>query len=98
MITKKTENGVTTYEVQDAKGNTVELSSEVFRDIFLYQRREYHREDIVSKLSEGDVSHFSEADIEKATTLYEKYLERDDSWNYAADGAIKEISAGSFES
>lgn len=96
MITKKTENGVTTYEVQDAKGNPVELSSEVFRDIFLYQRREYHREDIVSKLEEED-NRFSEADIENATTLYEKYLERDDSWNYAADGAIKEISAGIFE-
>lgn len=89
MITKKTRNGVTTYEVQDAKGNTVELSSEVVSELFYFKEREYHKEDIENKLDEmfpeGD---FSDEEIEKATTTYEKRIGDDGSWNEIAESAI----------
>ena len=96
MITKKVVNGVTTYEVQDAKGNTVELTSEVFQDIFFYKRREFHKEDIISTAeelyeAESIEKELSEAEIESATSMYEKFLENDDSWNVWATDAIQTI-------
>ena len=88
MITKKTENGVTTYEVQDAKG-TVELSSEVVSEIFFFKRREYHREDIENKLDEMyPEKKFSDEQIEAATNTYEKRIGDDGSWNEIAESAI----------
>lgn len=89
MITKKNRNGVTTYEVQDAKGNIVELDSDVVTEIFHFKEREYHRQDIEYKLDEMyPDKEFSEDEIEKATTTYEKYIGNDGSWNDVAETAI----------
>lgn len=91
MITKKTRNGVTTYEVQDAKGNVISLSGDVVNEIFFFKRREYHKEDIEYKLGEMyPERNFSNEDIETATTTYEKYIGNDGSWNEVAEAAISE--------
>ncbi|MBO5576920.1 MAG: hypothetical protein J5956_11565 [Ruminococcus sp.] len=91
MITKRTENGVTTYKVQDAKGNAIELSGDVVTEIFFFKRREYHKEDIEHKLGEMyPDGNFSDEDIETATTTYEKYIGNDGSWNEVAEAAISD--------
>ena len=89
MITKKTENGVTTYKVQDAKGNSIELSGDVVNEIFFFKEREYHREDIENKLDEMyPEKKFSDEQIEAATNTYEKRIGDDGSWNEIAESAI----------